>query len=235
MRKFFVKDQAKDLHTQYGFIKKDDFKKASGSLVATNTGKEMLILKPSFIDIFRKIKRGAQIIPRKDLGAIITETGINDKSVVADAGSGSGALACYLGHLCKEVHTFDIRDDHLDIVKHNIDFLGLSNITVAKHDVYESIPVKNADLITLDLPEPWKAVGNAVKSLKVGGFLVSYSPSIPQASDLIEEIRLNDSLIYIKSIEILEREWEFVQRKIRPKSQSIGHSGFMVFARKIMK
>ncbi|MBI2142611.1 SAM-dependent methyltransferase, partial [Candidatus Woesearchaeota archaeon] len=31
----------------------------------------------------------------------------------------------------------------------------------------------------------------------------------------------------------IERQWEVSERKVRPKSAAIGHSGFISFARKI--
>ena len=83
------------------------------------------------------------------------------------------------------------------------------------------------------LPEPWKAIENCSKALKPGGFLVSYSPSVPQVADFVNSIKKNESFVYLKTCEISEREWEVEERKVRPKSAAIGHSGFMSFARKV--
>lgn len=79
-KKFFVRDLSKDFHTQYGFVKAKDLKKKSGR-VKTNTGKWFSILEPSFIDIYKKIKRDAQIMILKDIALIIVETGINSNSI----------------------------------------------------------------------------------------------------------------------------------------------------------
>jgi len=168
-RSFFVADTTNDYHSQYGFVKAENFKNKSG-VVETNTGKKLNMFEPSFIDLFKKIKRGAQIVPLKEIGTIITETGIDKNSVVVDSGSGSGAVACFLGHLVKKVHTFDIRDDFIKIVEHNIKKLGLKNVVIKKQNVYENIPIKNVDLVFLDLPEPWEAINSVSKSLKPGGF-----------------------------------------------------------------
>ena len=117
-RKFFAKSVEEDLHTQYGFIKKDDMNKSKeGDLLKSNTGKEFFIYTPSFIDLYRKLKRDAQIIPLKDIGFIIAETGINKETKILDAGSGSGALACFLASIAKEVITYEIRDDFIEIVR----------------------------------------------------------------------------------------------------------------------
>jgi tRNA A58 N-methylase Trm61 len=45
--------------------------------------------------------------------------------------------------------------------------------------------------------------------------------------------KINSDFLYIKTSEILEREWEINKRKVRPLSQGIGHSGFLSFARKV--
>ena len=233
-RKFYTKDLNEDLHTQYGVIKKEDLKKAKeGSLLKSNTNKEFFIFNPSFIDLYRKIKRDAQIIPLKDIGLIIAETGINRQSKVLDAGSGSGALACFLSSIAKEAITYEIREDFIEIVKSNIEFLGLKNIKIKNKDIYNEIDDKDIDVLILDVPEPWKALENCAKALKPGGFLVSYSPSVPQVADFVNALRKDENFVYLKTVEITEREWEVEERKVRPKSTGIGHSGFLSFARKV--
>ena len=233
-RKFYAKNLDDDLHTQYGFIKKEDLKKAKeGDLLKSNTSREFFVFNPSFIDLYRKIKRDAQIIPLKDIGLIIAETGINKESRILDAGSGSGALACFLAGIAKEVVTYEIREDFIEIVKSNVDFLGLKNLKIKNKNIYNEIDDKNIDVIILDLPEPWNALDSCSKALKVGGFLVSYSPSIPQVADFVNALRKNENFVYLKIVEITEREWEVEERKVRPKSIGLVHSGFFSFARKV--
>jgi len=231
--KFLIKDLNKDFHTKFGYFKKEDLKEKIGSKIKSNTGKEFTIFNPYFIDLHKKIRRSAQIIPLKDIGLIVAETGINNKSKVVDAGSGSGALACFLANFVKEVITYEIREDFIKIVEHNIKFLNLKNIKIENKNIYDGIDERNVDLIVLDLPEPWKAVDAAEKSLKIGAFLVSYSPTIPQSADFINKINNHENFVHVKTSEIIEREWEIDGRKVRPKSQAIGHSGFVSFVRRI--
>lgn len=229
-RKFFYRGD--DVHTQYGVVKKEDVMKAKpGALVKTNMGKEMVVMASSFVDMYRKIKRGAQIIPSKDIGLIITETGVNHTSTVLDAGAGSGALCCFLAHVAKKVYTYEIRDDFAAIVSHNIEMLGLKNVVLKKKDIYGGIDEKNLDMIVLDLPEPWKVLPH-ISALKHGGFLVSYSPTIPQVGDFVDAVRRTSGLVFLKTVEVIERDWDVEGRKIRPRSQAIGHSGFLTFCRK---
>ena len=228
--KFFVKDLNNDFHTKHGFFKKQDFKKKK---IVSNTKKEFSIFDPFFIDFYGRIKRDAQIIPLKDIGLIVAETGVNKNSKVVDAGSGSGALCCFLANIVKEVTTYELRQDFINLVKKNIEFLGLNNIKVKNKNIYEGINEKNVDLVVLDLPEPWKAIGSAKKALKTGAFLVSYSPSIPQTTDFVNQINNDKDFVHVKTAEIIERNWEINGRKVRPKSHPIGHSGFISFARRI--
>lgn len=230
---FYIKDPNQDFHCQFGLIKSKDLKKKDGSIIKTNTGKELIIFTPSFIDSYKRIKRGAQIITRKDIGIIIAETGINKNSKVADAGAGSGALACFLANICKEVITYDVRNDFIEIVKKNKEFLNLKNLKIKKKDIYEGIDEKNIDLITLDLPEPWKALESVKKALKPGGFLVSYSPTIPQTVDFVNAVNNDKMFIHIKTVELIQREWEIEDRKVRPITTQTVHTGFLSFVRKV--
>jgi len=229
---FYVKDSSHDYHCQFGVVKAKDLKKKSGD-VETNTKKTLRIFNPSFIDHYRKIKRSPQIIPLKDVALIVAETGIDKDSVVVDAGAGSGGLCCFLAHIVREVTAYDIREDFLKVVEKNKEFLELKNLKLKNKSIYDGIDEKDVDIVTLDLPEPWKAIDNAKKALKHGGFLVSYSPTVPQVADFVNAISEDKEFMHLKTVELLEREWEIKGRKVRPLSQQIGHSGFITFIRRL--
>ncbi len=230
-KKFYVKDIGKDFHTQFGCIKAKDLSKKKGKVV-TNTKEEMYIFEPSFIDVYKKIKRMPQIITLKDLGIIIAETGINSKSKIVDAGAGSGALACFLANIAQVV-SYEIRKDFLKVAEYNKKLLRLKNLKLKNKDVYQGISEREVDLITLDLPEPWKVLKNADKALKVGGFIVSYSPTVPQVMDFVNEVEKNKKLVHVKTVELIKREWDIKDRVVRPKTSYINHTGFLTFVRKI--
>ncbi len=233
---YYIRNFNQDIHTKEGFLKKEDLKSAApGAKLLSNTGVAFWLFPPTLRDLYHKINRGPQIIPLKDLGFIAAETGMNKESVVFDAGAGSGAAACFYATIAKEVFTYEIREDFLAIAQKNIELLGLSNITLKLADIYTGIDETEIDVIVLDLPEPWKAAANAKKALKVGGFLVAYSPTTPQVQDFVTEVCKHPEFMVLKVVEIAEREWDVIGRKVRPKSQSIGHSGFLVFARKVGK
>lgn len=232
-KKFFVSDASKDYHTKFGFFKAADLKK-NGAVIKTSMGKEFIIFNATESDRYSKIKRLAQIIPLKDIGAIITITGINKESTVVDAGTGSGALALMFSRFVKKVVSYEIREDCYKVAKENVEKLGVKNLILKNKDVFSGIAEKNVELVVLDLAEPWNAVDSATKALKIGGFLVSYSPTVPQVGDFVEKVKATKGLIYLKTIEIIERDWEIDGRKQRPKSQQIGHSGFLSFVRRVL-
>jgi len=231
-RKYLVKDVSKDYQSQDGVVSKKDLKKKSGAKVLTNTKKEFTLLDADFMDLYRNMKRGAQIISLKDIGTIIAYTGINKNSKVVDAGAGSGALACFLAHICKEVTSYEIRDDHYKIAKENKEKLELNNLKIKNKDVFRGIDEKDVDLVTLDLPDPWNALKVVDKALKLGGYLVSYSPTVPQMADFVDIAR-KDNFIHIKSLELIKRNWEVEGRKVRPVTTQNVHTGFLSFFRKI--
>lgn len=228
---YYIEDVSRDFHCTDGIIKKSDLNKTG--IVKTSKNKEYSILASDFIDDYRKIKRLAQIIPLKDIGAIIAATGIGPKSRVIDSGTGSGAVSLFLARYSKEVITFDTNQEHLDIAKANAKKLGIKNIRFRKADIKKGIKEKDADLFVLDIPDPWEAADTLDKTVKIGGFIAVYSPTIPQTSDFVNKVKDNDSFLHIKTIEIIERRWEIDGRKVRPSGQEIGHSGFLTFVRKI--
>jgi tRNA (adenine57-N1/adenine58-N1)-methyltransferase len=232
-RFYYVLDEKQDFVTEDGKIEKKDLKKKDGSIVKTNQNKEYVIFSSGFIDDYKKIGRNAQIITIKDIGSIITETGINHKSRVVDAGTGSGALACYLAHVCKEVTSYDVRDDAIEIAKKNKEFLKLKNLKIKKKDIFKGIDEKDVDVIILDVPDPWNAVKSCDNSLSIGGYLVIYVPTIIQIADFVNEIKKWDNFVYLKTMELIDRQWKIDGRIARPTSDAIGHTGFMCFSRKI--
>ena len=198
-----------------------------------NSKKDFILLNADFIDLYKRLRMLSQTIPLKDIGFIITETGIDKESIIVDAGAGSGALSCFLAHLCKQITTYEIRQDFLQNIEDNIKSLGLKNIILKNKSIYDGVDETDVHLVTLDLPEPWLAIPSVEKALRIGGFVVNYSPSVPQVMDFVSAVRKNEHFLIIKTVELSERLWEVNNRRVRPKSIEIGHSGFLTLVRKI--
>ncbi len=217
-----------DLHTNFGLVKEKDILESNPK---SNTGKDFLAFDASFTDLLRYIHRGPATITPKDAAYICYFTGINKSSKVVDAGAGCGILAASLANFSKEVTSYELNPEFLKIAKKNIDFLGVNNVNLKNNDIYEGIEEKNLDLITLDLPEPWR-VFKFSDSLKQSGWLVTYLPTIVQVMEAVGEAGKN-RLYHFKTIELLEREWHIEGKKVRPKSSMIAHTAFLSFFRKI--
>ncbi len=230
-KRFYIEDLSRDFSTPYGSIKKADLKKTG--VVRSSQNKEFHIFDADFIDHYRRIRRVPQIIPLKDIGFILASTGIGRDSKVVEGGTGSGALAIMLARHCSKIYSYEIEKKHLDIARENIRSLGINNITLKNRSMYERIDEKDADLVCLDLPAPWEALDNAENALKHGGFIISYSPTITQTADFVNAMLERKDLIHLRTVEVIERPWEVEKRKVRPKSKSIIHSGFMTVGRKL--
>ncbi len=230
---YYLANLEQDAQTPLGVIPKKELKKKAGSTVKSSHGKEFTLIDTNFIDDLKHIKRLPQTMPLKDIGLIVATTGVNADSVIVDAGAGSGAVACYLAHLCKKVTTYDINDKHLAVTKENVEFLGLKNITVKKGSIYEKIPEKNADLVMLDVPEPEQAIETAAKALAVGGYVVAYTLHATQLQNFVNALLKDKCFLLVKSCELMERLWKVEGQIVRPKIMPLGHSGFLTFARKI--
>lgn len=232
-QKYVVKNLEKDFQTKYGIISSRDLKKPDGSIVVSSTKTKFRIFDELFMDKYSELKKLPQTIPLKDIGLIIAETGVNKESTIVDAGLGSGALAISLGNICKKIVSYEIREDHIKNAEKNLMMVGLTNVEVKHANISEGISETEVDLITLDLPEPWTVIEHAIIALKVGGYLVNYSPSVPQMQDFVNKVNEVQGMVEVKTVELIERPWDVNGRRVRPKTTGIGHSGFLTFARKI--
>ncbi len=234
-KKQYVPSITQDYHCADGVIKKADLVPQQGS-VSTNKNVCFSMFAPFFIDKYEKITRHAQIMTLKDIGAILAHAGVTKDSVVLDAGSGSGAVACALAVHAKKVVTFDIDDRSLEATKTNVSFLSLKNVTVKKGNIYHTDEIKPAgagkfDVFVLDVPQPWDALVTAQTMLKPGGFLASYSPQTTQVHAMVVAAK-KMGFTHVQTIEIIQRSWQVDEQRCRPDFQSLGHTGFLTFLRR---
>jgi tRNA (adenine57-N1/adenine58-N1)-methyltransferase len=231
LEEFYITEN-RDFHFSGGLVTKEQLEKGG----AFTSGKDsFVVFDATFIDEFYHMKRKAQVITPKDIGPIITYTGINRESKIIDAGVGSGFLACFLGMVSNSVDSFDVEDSHIEVAEKNIKSLNLDNVKIEKKSVYEPELFeenKNKyDVFTLDVPEPWRALDTAKKVLKVGGYLVIYAPNINQIHHTVTS--LPEELLHEKTIEMIEREWSVKEKVLRPLTKDFGHTAFLSFVRKI--
>lgn len=218
-----------ELHTSSGSIKEEDIK--TKPKVKSNRNKLLTVIPANFLDNFEKIKRGPQTMTLKDMGEIIIRANINKNSNVLEIGTGSGALTCVLSQIANSVVSYEIREDHFKIAEKNIKELEIENVKLINKDASQGIEEKDFDAAVIDIKEPWLVINEVEKAVKSGSYIVSYSPSINQTDLLIKEALKNQNVIIIKTIEVIEREWD--TKKMHPKMRMLGHTAFLTFIRKI--
>jgi tRNA (adenine57-N1/adenine58-N1)-methyltransferase len=231
------KDQV--FHSHKGYIKANDIiGKRYGGKVKSHIGVEFHILKPTIRDYVMKASRKTQIIYPKDIATIIHYSGIGPGSRVIEAGTGSGALTMALAYYVKpngKVYSYDNREEHIKVAKSNIEKAGLMDYVELKlKDVNEGFDEKNVDAVILDLPSPWLIVEKAYTALADWGIIVSYSPSIEQVIKTVEALE-KAKFIGIECIENIQRRWKVKPNETRPETLMIGHTGYIVLARKSLE
>jgi len=211
-------------------IKKKDF----GEKYKTSTGKYFTLVKPSITDVLRKrMKRSAQVMLPKDIASIIANTGIPSDSLIVDAGTGTGYLAVFLGKLLPKsiVVTYEADKEFFKIAQKNMRSADVWNVKMKNKDVTKGIQERNVDLVVLDLKHSSLAIKHAHRSLKVGGWIAVYSPTVDhliRISKVVKGAKFGE----MKIVENIEREWQAI-KTVRPKTMGMMHTGFLTFARKI--
>jgi len=191
-------------------------------------------MKANILNILKKARRGPAVVLAKDFGAIVANTGLGNGWKVVDAGTGGGWLAMQIANVVGSegvVTTYEIRPEFAKIAKENFKNFGFENIRLKQKDVYKGISEKKLDLITIDLQEPGKTLKHAEKSLAEGGFFVAYCPQITQVIQLVKDLK-KTKLHLVKVTETTERTWLIDGRLARPEHHLLGHTAFLVFARK---
>jgi len=193
------------------------------------------LLQPSLKDIPEIIDREAQIILPRIGGIISAYCDLTCGKRVVEGGAGSGALTAVLCQMVRpegEIITYEKRKSSINRAKKNLKNLGLDEVSTIKHgDVTESVEEEDIDAFVLDIPDPWNAVDTGKKILKDGGHFSSYIPTMNQLEKVTRELK-TQNYIDIKTFENLQRDMVIKERSVRPSYDMLGHTGYVVIARK---
>ena len=80
---------------------------------------------------------------------------------------------------------------------------------------------------------PWENVAEAARALIPGGLICCYVATTTQLSRIVEELRAHGSFYEPAAWETLYRGWHVEGLAVRPDHRMIGHTGFLVTARRL--
>ena len=238
-KKWLVKISKKEqLHTHIGVLNHADaIGKEYGSKLITNKDKYVYLLKPTMYDYIMKIQHGTQIVYPKDLGYIVARAGIQNGQKIIEIGTGSGSLTSFVASIVKprgHVYTFDVDENFMKIAAKNLKKAGVEKyVTQQNLDIKTSkkLPVTDADVVLIDLGDPWTIIPQVRKMLKGSGAVFAICPTMNQLEKLSMAL-IENEFTDIESTEHILRTIDAREGKTRHSFQGIGHTTYLCFARK---
>lgn len=230
--------------THRGELKHDDIiGQLEGSVIKNHNGIEYLALRPLLTDFVLSMPRGANIIYPKDSALIVTMGDIFPGARVVEAGVGSGGLSMYLLRAIGptgRLDSFERRSEFAEIAQANaISQLGYEpkNWQIHIGDLQEKlgqvIATHQADRVVLDMLAPWECVEESAEALVPGGLIIGYVATVTQLSRFTEAVKASGHFAEPEAFETLFRTWHLQGLAVRPDHRMIGHTGFLVTARRL--
>lgn len=227
-----------ELHTHRGIVRHDDLiGRPWGSHVTTHLGATFYLLQPSLADLLIDLPRNTQILYPKDIGFILVTMGIGPGKRVIEAGSGSGSMTIALAYAVGpqgKVYSYEVRPEMQALARKNVTRLGLAERVEFKlRDLAEGCDETDAEAFFLDVPNPWDYIRQVRAALQPGGFFGSLVPTTNQVVQLLEALR-REGFAFLEVCEILLRYYKAEPQRLRPTDRMVAHTGYLVFARKVM-
>jgi tRNA (adenine57-N1/adenine58-N1)-methyltransferase len=232
-------ESGKQFHSHKGFLEFDDIiGKPYGIRISTSKSTAVSIYKPLQIDYLTKISHSSQIIYPKDAGLILLYGDIKPGSRVIETGTGSGGLTSILASYVKpngRIYSYENREQAHKTSLKNLSNLGLDDVTTLKfQDAIEGFDENDVDAVVLDLASPEEIIPHAYSSLRSSGTISIFIPTYNQIERAYKELKeygFGDIICF----ETIKREFQLKTNAIRPSTRIIGHTGFLIFARKLEK
>ena len=197
-------------------------------------GETYIVLEPSLPDHLNGLNRGAQIITPKDGAQIIVECGIVSGYNVLEIGGGSGSLTMMMAGAVMpdgKVTSYEREPRSVKVIRKNLETSGLAPfVELREADAQECEDVNLYDIVTTDMPEPWKIMDVIEKALKPGGHYCAYVPSMNQVEATVKCLRQRN-FFDVRAQETLLRNIVVGEKGTRPDYQMLGHTGYLCFAR----
>ena len=227
-------------HTHKGMLKHDDLiGLPEGSIVQTTGELKFQAFRPLLADYVLSMPRGATIVYPKDAAMILGVADIKPGVRVLEAGVGSGALSISIIRAIGGngfLHSVEIRGDFAQISEENVtNYFGArpENWQLTVGALQEQSFEKDYDRVILDMLSPWDCISTASKALVPGGVLLAYVATTTQLSKMSDAIKESGDFTEPESSETIVRGWHHEGLAVRPQHRMIGHTGFLIFARRM--
>jgi tRNA (adenine57-N1/adenine58-N1)-methyltransferase len=187
--------------------------------------------------------RGATVVYPKDSAQIVGMADVFPGARVLEAGAGSGALTSSLLRAvgdAGQVLSYERRAEFAEVARRNVEtFFGGSHpawrLTVG--DLVESLTAEPldepVDRVVLDMLAPWEVLDVVSAALVPGGVVCAYVATTTQLSRVVEDLRAHGTFAEPAAWESLVRGWHVEGLAVRPEHRMIGHTGFLVTARRL--
>jgi tRNA (adenine57-N1/adenine58-N1)-methyltransferase catalytic subunit len=241
-RHMAVLQPGKVFHTHRGSIALDELiGSPEGSVVRSSSGTPYVALRPLLADFTLSMTRGATVVYPKDAAQILAMADIGPGARVLEAGAGSGALSCWLLRAVGEgglLVSYERRPDFAEIAQANVErFFGgpqpAWQLWVGELGGDGPVDGEPFDRVVLDMLAPWDCVVVAARALIAGGVLACYVATVTQLSTTVEAIRGHGGFDEPAAWETLLRGWQADGLAVRPEHRMVGHTGFLVTARRL--
>jgi len=229
-------------HTHRGSIALDELiGSPEGSVVRSSAGTPYVALRPLLADFTLSMTRGAAVVYPKDAAQVLAMADIWPGARVLEAGAGSGALSCWLLRALGPdglLVSYERRADFAEIARANVArFFGAAppSWDLRVGDLAEAGAAGDEpfDRVVLDMLAPWEHVGAIAPALLPGGVLACYVATATQLSATVEAIRAHGGFDEPSAWESLTRGWHADGLAVRPEHRMVGHTGFLVTARRL--
>lgn len=227
-------------HTTKGAVDHDALIGGPEGVVVTSVGgTQFLALRPLLNEYTVTMPRGAAVIYPKDAAQILMGTDIFPGARVIEAGVGSGALTCSLLRAVGptgRLTSYERREDFAVIARRNVEnFLGGSHPAwdLVVGDLVETLTDDPVDRVILDMLAPWECVDAIAEVLVPGGVICCYLATTTQLARTVETLRVHGGFTEPEATESLVRAWHAEGLAVRPRHDMVGHTGFLVTARRM--
>ena len=206
--------------------------------VLTIAGKSFIAFRATISELMQSLERGPQIITPKDAATIVFRLGLRAGETVVEAGVGSGALTMALINSVMplgKVVSMELREEFARGAEKNIKRAGLQEYWDIKiGDIKVDNPGVIADAVSLDMPDPPLALDNVETFLRPGGRIAAYVPNTNQLADVVRGLE-ERNYVEIDAVENIQRRMEVHAGGVRPSFENLGHTGYLIFARKPLR